>query len=163
MGQPLRREALVPGEVDARSWNLLCKVLNACTANEPKLALDQHRKEQHAHEGCESDKEVNLQCGDNADKTRNHAQQGPPHTLGRVAVQTLRRHCRGKLLVSTQLVFDLPEDSLFVVRQWHGLIVSLRAAKHKAGRNHFLPSVGRHVTRLPSIGLWAKGILSRTT
>jgi hypothetical protein len=89
--------------------------LNTCTTNEPKLALNQHREEQHAHERGESDKVMNLQGGNNADKTRDHAQQGPPHTLGRVAVQTLRRHCRGKLLVSTQLIFDLPKDSLFVV------------------------------------------------
>jgi hypothetical protein len=137
--------------------------LNTCTTNEPKLALDQHCEEQHADEGCESDKVMNLQRGNDANKARDHAQQGPPHTLGRVAVQTLRRHCRGKLLVSTQLMFDLPKDSLFVVRQWHGLIVSLWAPKHKAGKNHFLPSVGQHVTRSPSIGLWTKGILPWTT
>jgi hypothetical protein len=103
----------------------LRKVLNTCTPNEPKLAFDQHREEQHAHERGESDKEMNLQCGNNANKARDHSQQGPPHTLGRVGVQAFRRNCRGKLLVSTQLIFDLPKDSLFVVRQWHVMIVSL--------------------------------------
>lgn len=75
ISRALRREALVPGEINARSWDFLRKVLHTSTTNETKLALNQHREEQHADKGTESHEIVNLQRGNDPDETCDHTEQ----------------------------------------------------------------------------------------
>lgn len=105
----------VAGKPHPRFRHFLCEVLNSCATDEAKLALDVERAPEHPDERDERDEEMDLQSEHHADETCNDTHERPPHPARRMTVETRRGNGRGELLVRAQLVFDLPEDSLFVV------------------------------------------------
>jgi hypothetical protein len=91
---------LVARELHPRLAHGLSEILHSGSTDETQLALDNESTAQHGNESNECDKEVNLQTGNYPNERNNHAEQSPPHTAGRMAVQPRRRHGMSEFFIS---------------------------------------------------------------